>query len=216
MLPQNTWGRQDAGLGGNFLNDVTFVDATHGWAVGNCGVISATTDGGRTWTIQAGLPMSPACSRAALTSVSFADRLNGWVVGGGVLLATDNGGRTWAPAPVPAKGYYDAFRLDAQHGWLVGYDVVLATTDGGVTWTQGTLPRPRLGLLSVTFPTPSTGWAAGIDHADGGSKGVVLASTDGGLTWTVSPSAPTSTLRDVAATGAGKAWAVGTDVLAAR
>jgi len=148
--------------------------------------------------------------------VSFADRLNGWVVGGGVLLATDDGGRTWAPKPVPAKGYYDAFRLDAQHGWLVGYDVVLATTDGGVTWTQGALPRPGLALLSVTFPTPSTGWAAGIDNADGGSKGVVLASTDGGLTWSESPSAPTAMLRDVAATGTGTAWAVGTDMLVAR
>lgn len=49
------------------LNDVTFVDEQHGWAVGAMGVIVRTVDGGRTW--QTNLPES---RRAALWTC-FAD-----------------------------------------------------------------------------------------------------------------------------------------------
>lgn len=34
------------------LNDIAFVDSTHGWAVGSLGVILATDDGGRNWRLQ--------------------------------------------------------------------------------------------------------------------------------------------------------------------
>src|SRR5437868_1957139 len=34
------------------LTAVTFVDADHGWAVGDRGVIWHTSDGGRTWKLQ--------------------------------------------------------------------------------------------------------------------------------------------------------------------
>ena len=34
------------------LAAVAFIDATHGWAVGNAGAIFATTDGGATWVRQ--------------------------------------------------------------------------------------------------------------------------------------------------------------------
>ena len=34
------------------LNAVSFSDVTHGWAVGDLGIVLATTDGGATWGVQ--------------------------------------------------------------------------------------------------------------------------------------------------------------------
>ena len=53
---------------------------------------------------------------------------------------------------------------------------ILYSDDQGDSWTQAEVPVSST-LLSVYFPTPQLGWAAGHD-------GVVLASRDGGETWT--------------------------------
>ena len=50
-----TWSAQNADGphgGPDWLNSVTFTDASHGWAVGHGGVIVATADGGDTWNSQ--------------------------------------------------------------------------------------------------------------------------------------------------------------------
>jgi photosystem II stability/assembly factor-like uncharacterized protein len=83
------------------LNDVHFVDALHGWAVGERGVIWRTKDGGATWLLQ---DSGTVCS---LQSVWFVDENTGWVVGGqglpyspfstGLVLATTDGGHHWRP-----------------------------------------------------------------------------------------------------------------------
>jgi photosystem II stability/assembly factor-like uncharacterized protein len=46
-----TWQSVDTKLTAP-IRSITFVDAEHGWAVGDLGNILATTDGGRTWTSQ--------------------------------------------------------------------------------------------------------------------------------------------------------------------
>ena len=86
---------------GSFHMD--FVDSLYGWVTGagtagsrnnDTSFIAATTDGGRTWTTQWRERLPNALS---LVDVSFADRLNGTVVGGGhYILHTTNGGKTWA------------------------------------------------------------------------------------------------------------------------
>ncbi len=48
------------------LTRVTFASETHGWAVGDLGIIIATTDGGQTWQIQRGKQ-----TRVGLLSFSF-------------------------------------------------------------------------------------------------------------------------------------------------
>ncbi len=81
------------------LHAVTFIDARHGWAVGDRGAIWHTSDGGQRWERQA------APTTASLHGVSFIDERRGWIVGGaampyaergyGVVLRTDDGGLTW-------------------------------------------------------------------------------------------------------------------------
>jgi photosystem II stability/assembly factor-like uncharacterized protein len=67
------------------LTDVSLVDATHGWAVGDDTVIR-TVNGGLTWTR---LSIAPAQGVA----LSFVDRRHGWVVGqDAAILRTSTGG----------------------------------------------------------------------------------------------------------------------------
>ncbi len=55
------------------LNSVYFVDAAHGWAVGDRGVIWHTDDGGAHWALQ---PSGTVC---ALQSVWFTGDKTGWI-----------------------------------------------------------------------------------------------------------------------------------------
>ncbi len=127
------------------LNDVCFIDAQRGWAVGDRGVIWHTDDGGRAWQQQTS---GVDCNLAA---VWFHNPLRGWVAGGftrpythvsvGVLLSTYDGGKTWEPVdklllpPFRKIGFWDA-----RHGWAVGCRSVMhpsgvfMTDDGGDNW----------------------------------------------------------------------------------
>ncbi|RMF89706.1 MAG: hypothetical protein D6741_17580, partial [Planctomycetota bacterium] len=104
------------------LHDVIF-RGPHGWAVGEHGTIRHTSDG-KTWEFQR------SGTQASLRSVYFLDERTGWAAGGevlpgsqgsvGVVLKTDDGGRTWTPIargnlPLVLKiGFFDA-----GHGWAV-------------------------------------------------------------------------------------------------
>ena len=102
-----------------------FVDLSHGWVVGDDGVILATSDGGATWHAQ------QSGVSARLEHVSFADAGHGWVTGttfdedynatGSVLLATVDGGATWRLQDPGAKALLtDVSCVDTEHCWLAG------------------------------------------------------------------------------------------------
>jgi len=150
------------------LNDVTFADALHGWAVGR-GVIYRTTDGGAHWS------ESKAPVQEYWTGVSFIDRSRGWVVGGGgyhpgTILATKDGGVTWVVQWRKARTFpQGVFFLDRLHGWADDW----RTTDGGVTWT---LMKTAVGAAhDITFVDASRGWEL--------AGGVFAITTDGGAHW---------------------------------
>jgi photosystem II stability/assembly factor-like uncharacterized protein len=156
------------------LTSVSFVDADHGWVVGDRGVIWATSDGGRNWQLQ----RSPTTCR--LECVQFLDTLNGWAVGGwthpythhtsGVILRTRDGGRTWELIPdktLPALKHVKF--SDVRRGWTAGdasplyHSGIFRTEDGGREWT----PVPK---------GTTTGWTAA-DFRD--AKNGVLAGHGG-------------------------------------
>ena len=118
------------------LRAIHFIDASHGWAVGDEGAILATDNGGKTWTPQT------SGTRTRLSSVHFSDASHGWAVGGGIfepgaILATDNGGKTWTAQTSGTQAWLNSVHFsDASHGWTVGFDgAILATDNGGKTWT---------------------------------------------------------------------------------
>lgn len=74
------------------LTAVYFVDENHGWAVGHDSVIIATTDGGKSWSLQ----MSDKNQEFPLLDVYFKDLKNGLAIGAyGKIYRTSNGGNTW-------------------------------------------------------------------------------------------------------------------------
>jgi photosystem II stability/assembly factor-like uncharacterized protein len=128
--------------------------------------------------------------------VQFVSARQGWVVGAGHVLATTDGGQTWAqqysgPAQLDQVDF-----VDARNGWAVGLTSLLRTTDGGATWAAA--QDPCQSIRSVHFVTPDLGYAVA-----GGSRllldsglpapatgGQLLTTTDGGQHWLTVAGAP--------------------------
>lgn len=80
----------------------------------------------------------PRAARAVMLAAAQADsRL---VVAGerGIVLGSEDGGKSWVQAQVPVAVTLTALSfVDGRNGWAVGHGgVVLATRDGGRTWTR--------------------------------------------------------------------------------
>jgi photosystem II stability/assembly factor-like uncharacterized protein len=114
------------------LNGVAFPDTQHSWAVGSAspeggGLIVATSTGGKTWERQT-TPVTNDDKGITdlLWGIAFADIKHGWAVGetttgGGVILATADGGGTWTTQiPIPGQILLGVAFPDISHGWPVG------------------------------------------------------------------------------------------------
>lgn len=159
------------------LSAVSFVNPRDGWAVGSRitgptatgiqthPVILATTDGGRSWTVQ-NLPA--AVATGTLAGVSFVNPRDGWAVGvndhppGALILATVNGGRTWVAQKAPRFSMLRAVKfISARTGWAVGDGGgILFTADAGRVWT---VQRPPQGTANA--------FLGGVDARSAGEAG---------------------------------------------
>ncbi|KVP50819.1 glycosyl hydrolase [Burkholderia ubonensis] len=120
-------------------------------------------------------------TRMMLTDATRAGRRVVAVGEHGVILLSDDDGRTWRQSRrVPVSATLSAITFaDAQHGWVVGqWGVILATADGGETWEKQridtSVDQP---LFSVIFTNARDGIAVGL-------WSLMLQTHDGGRTWT--------------------------------
>lgn len=164
--------------------------------VGNRGHILYSDDQGQHWQLAAA-PAGP-----LLTAVYFVDKTHGWAVGHDArILATHDGGRTWAlqfsdlKREAPLLGVWFENR---QRGFAVGaYGTLLSTVDGGEHWQD----------VSARIDNPDNYHYNGIAWVDGaglfvvGEAGSVFRSDDLGLTWQAMPSPYTGSLFGVIGTG---------------
>ncbi len=162
------------------LWSVDFVSAELGWAVGDAGAIWHTTNGGRSWTLQA-CPVN--CS---LRAVDFLDAAHGWAVGElfdlysptsrGVVLTTSDGGNSWRQEPQVVLPALRGIKIlppqpgAAHAGKLFGFawgqpsgmypSGLFATEDAGRSWS----PVPGFASLpwaAADFVDPLSGAVAG-------------------------------------------------------
>lgn len=140
-----------------------FIDSLRGWAVGgsNYPWVIRTTDGGTSWEKTSKFPSDNTSSAGG--SIAFADTLNGWIFGGGVIdgglagviYRTIDGGKSWLRELVDhQRAWTNGVALDLEHIWAV-------TTIGEV-WRYGLItaidepkqPFPTSFLLAQNYPNP--------------------------------------------------------------
>jgi photosystem II stability/assembly factor-like uncharacterized protein len=152
-------------------------------AVGERGVVMLSDDQGRAFRQARDVPVD-----VTLTSVSFVDERQGWAVGHwGVVLATRDGGETWAIQRKDVQVDRPLFAVhffDARNGVAVGlWSLVLVTDDAGANWRSVALPPPEgskkadLNLLGLFADDRGRVYAAA-------ERGMVLRSDDRGASWT--------------------------------
>jgi photosystem II stability/assembly factor-like uncharacterized protein len=206
--PHLTFTPQDVDFGST-LSGVSFADGQHGHAVGAYHSIFGTADG-QTWVREdnplptrdprgdPGLATDPRTQ--SYTAVSFVDAGHGHAVSNddGVVATTD-GGLTWAlqPTPRPATvgatwplnvapsgwGFGAVSFTDPDHGYVVGHDgLILATTDGGATWAYR--GDPRYGILTgVSFADQYHGEVVGRVTGRPDQVSYTTLGTDDGEKW---------------------------------
>jgi photosystem II stability/assembly factor-like uncharacterized protein len=154
----HTWEVQHSGVEADLYN-VFFLDENYGWAVGNRGTILHTKNGGKNWLIQ----QYGTVTSAYISSVYFADSLNGWTdgtSGGGQYYRTTNGGNNWQMAQIPGVSYsWELSSMDFTDSlffWaLTGVNEISHTEDGGNTWISNYSPT---GWGEIFFVNHDTGW----------------------------------------------------------
>ncbi|MCW2925998.1 MAG: hypothetical protein JWM98_3402 [Thermoleophilia bacterium] len=163
----STWSTQYTGT--NFL-DVDAVSATVAWAVGNAGVIAATSNG-TAWAPQtSGVtePLAGVIGLSASTAVAVGDQ--------GRIVRTTNGGTSWAT--VASGVAYSLNDIDGSATWLVasGDGGAIQSFDAGATWSAfGGLPG-TVPYYATAVQNPSTVVLLG-------AYGEIQRSTNGGTSW---------------------------------
>ena len=205
------WSRQYLSATTDQLNGVALANARNGWAVGDNGVILATTDGGTSWQAQT------SGTTDNLDGVAFANTRDGWAVDdSGCALATTDGGRTWSQQCLGVWGLFGVAFANSSHGWAVGGEgytdtsIIMVTTSGGAIWIAQRWGSDE-SLDAVAFANASDGLAVGstLDAAGNPNRALLLATTDGGVTWQAQSSGTTDNLNGVAFANIHDGWAVG-------
>lgn len=143
----------------------------------------------------------------ALKSVDAIDENNAWAVGeNGLVLNTDNGGRTWTIQIIDSKRNFNkVYFINSTVGWLVGDGGVIGrTTSGGDRWSviqSGYVEN----LNSVFAATQLIAWAVG----DGG----IILKTTNTVNWSPLSSGTTVNINNIFFKDSLVGWIVGDDGL---
>ena len=184
---QNGWTVRRISSGGRDLNAVYFNDSKRGWVGGDEGFFAHTEDGGVSWAERR------IGTRAAINDIYFVSQDKGFVLAGGTIFSTSDGGHVWQEshtfAPADFRGGEPelySLRFDGKkRGWVVGSvsrgdrveDSILAITrDGGASWQVLQAPS-RQELIHIDFVDEKQGWIVG-------AGGAILHTTDAGESWT--------------------------------
>jgi len=101
----------------------------------------------------------------------------GWIAGnGGVILSTDDMGKSWKINKFGKFSFNDIHMITPQKGVIASNNgIILSTNDGGNTWEAKEVDEISTNFSSIAF-NKNTGIITG-------SKGKILISTDHGTTW---------------------------------
>jgi photosystem II stability/assembly factor-like uncharacterized protein len=186
-------------------DDIYFVNARVGFYGTGKGDLFRSDDGGASWTklwSQKG---------TFIRAIGFIDENNGLfgnvgdyypgVTDRNALYRTHDGGRSWAPVPLPGpvegicaidvlhtraiyQGHLTNKTIIHAAGRVGGPARLLRSTDGGQTWTYIDLSSQAGMILDVKFLDANTGFVfAGSNSDPAQSSALILKTHDGGKSW---------------------------------
>lgn len=209
---QNSWTASQVTSGGRDLNTVYFIDSKRGWVGGDGGYLAFTDDAGASWVER------PLGVTHSINDIYFVGKDNGFVLAGGTIFGTSDGGHRWREAYKFSPTEFDgaapelySLRFNGKkRGWVVGSasrgDIVVnsilaITRDGGVTWQVLHAPTNRE-LIHIDFVDEKRGWIVG-------AGGTILHTDDAGESWTRQTSDSDATLYHVDFRNERQGWVVG-------
>lgn len=187
------------------MDQLRFIDQTHGWAVQRDGALLHTSDG-KNWEVSGSLPKF-----AELRTYLFTSTTNGILLGGGfdssTIYSTRDGGRSWnknfpCVTTMQVEGltktlgcYFEDLAFPtARVGYAVGggynggYAVVAKTEDGGASW-RFIFASTHLDTIDAAFFTDQNHGVIRLRDRK------ILLTEDGGQTWRGAPGAATSKIK---------------------
>jgi photosystem II stability/assembly factor-like uncharacterized protein len=209
---QGGWVASRVSSGGKDLNTVYFADAKRGWVAGDGGFCGYTEDGGASWVAR------PLGIGRSVNDIYFVGKDTGFILAGGSIYETSDGGHTWREAHKFLPAEFDgatpelySLRFNGKkRGWVVGSasrgDVIVnsilaITRDGGATWQVLQAPTQQE-LIHIDVVDEKRAWIVG-------AAGAILHTNDAGETWIRQTSDTTVALYHVDFRNDKKGWAVG-------
>lgn len=131
--------------------------------------------GSVTDTVRGGVARLGSGAEASIASVAFATDQRGWLIrSDGVVLATEDGGRSWAEASFPAR-FVSLYFGTPERGWAYVPDGMFTTADGGKTWDR---------IETAGWPSPNATFVDENHAWTRTGEGQSYATADGGRSWT--------------------------------
>jgi len=173
------------------LTGVSFVDDSHGWAVGHQSMIFHTSDGGESWTRQLdGTKFQQQANRDNLTRTEEAYKALAAELEANpdpdreleledALFAFEDAEMLLEQPALPTN-LHDVWFMDSNHGWAVGsFGRLVETRDGGKTWEN----RAHLVHTPEEFHLNGVTGSSRGEVFLAGEGGILFRSLDKGKSW---------------------------------
>ncbi|MCL4486862.1 MAG: YCF48-related protein [Chloroflexi bacterium] len=204
------------------VGDLAFVDALHGWALGQYGnangivttAVRVTVDGGRSWQATGAPPTRMVLGGPAVSKIRFANTRDGWTFDPG-LFSTHDGGHTWIDES--PSGDVIAVEPDGGTVWAVERTckdavakndcrfALLLSNQGAQGWQPAPTPLPATVLRHVRVSTEQA-WILSTEAGSLAGRQLWV-TRDGGQTWSEpNPSASISRCEHVAMDETRQLW----------
>lgn len=181
LFSEDGGGQWDIRTWENFnysINAISF-NGCRGIAAADRGNVLLTSDCGKTWDVKVLAEAKAKKKPADLLSAFFLNDSEVWLSGtDGVILFSQNGGKTWLDKKYLDPKYRSIFFINKNTGYVLGDNgSIFFTKDRGEKWNKIKLPKNRANqILFERNANGSSLWAIG-------ETGTVMISRDEGKTW---------------------------------